>query len=76
MIARTPLEPFADFLAAALEEFLRLPPYGSERAQRDLAGTGVACAPVDAALLHTYFAALHRQGLIPAAPRAQQGEDG
>jgi thioester reductase-like protein len=69
VVARTPLEPFADFLAAALEEFLRLPPYSSVRAQRDLAGTGVTCAPVDAALLRTYFAALHRQGLVPAAPR-------
>jgi thioester reductase-like protein len=73
VIARTPLEPFADFLAAALEEFLRLPPYSSVRAQRDLAGTGVTCAPVDIALLRTYFAALHRQGLVPTAPEGGPG---
>jgi thioester reductase-like protein len=68
VIASTPLEPFADFLAAALEDFLRLPPYDSARTRRDLAGTGVECAAVDAALLRTYFAALHRHGLVPQAP--------
>jgi thioester reductase-like protein len=75
VIARTPLEPFADFLAAALEDFLRLPPYSCQRAQRDLAGTGVECAPVDAALLRTYFTALHRHGLVPTAPRPEREVD-
>ena len=58
------LRPFRWFLAAVREDQLSPPPYGSERAQAALAGTGVRCPPVDQSLIATYFARYAAEGFL------------
>ena len=58
------LYPFRLFLAAVQADQLSPPPYGSERAQAALAAAGVACPPVDEALIATYFARYRAEGFL------------
>jgi thioester reductase-like protein len=76
VIQGTGLAPFAGYLAAAEERFLRMPVFDATNARRDLAGTGIACPVPDRALLERYLAALHRAGRLPAAPPSPAGRPG
>jgi nonribosomal peptide synthetase MxcG len=69
VVGGTALAPFASYLAAAHEQFLRMPPFDRTNTWRDLDGSGLACPPADRALIARYLDACWRTGFI-ATPRA------
>lgn len=58
-----PLMPL--FAAHDNTEWLRLPPYDDARTTRALGGTGVACPPIDAALIRRYVERFVVDGFMP-----------
>ncbi|MBW5486416.1 amino acid adenylation domain-containing protein [Streptomyces bambusae] len=77
----TPFAPRFTTLAAGgdltLEEMCAttyFPELGRDRIERDLAGSGLVCPPVDAGLLDRYIRYFHASGFIPEpAPRDRSG---
>jgi thioester reductase-like protein len=66
------LHPYVHVMEEFDEESLEFPAYGTARVRAALAGTGVACPPVSAALLRCYFDWFIRVGFFPTPPRRVQ----
>ncbi|MGH9278725.1 MAG: thioester reductase domain-containing protein, partial [Acidimicrobiales bacterium] len=58
------------FFTESTPEGLRLPIFDSSRAQAALAGTGIACPPLEGPLLGTFIAHLRDTGFLPPPPTA------
>lgn len=64
--ALVPLLPL--FAAHENTDWLMLPPYDDARTAQALSGTGIACAPIDAALVRRYVERFVVSGFLPRPP--------